>query len=83
MDHRQQHLGAGAEEWLRRLASSPALAIVPDYIAETLMAAGLAQKAPGGPLQTTADGKAYLDERGIATFRPLRKRTSHRAAGGI
>ena len=60
------HLDAGPEEWLRRIARSRSLAIVPDHIAVALIALGFAQRLGDGSLVATAAGRDHLHARGIA-----------------
>jgi hypothetical protein len=67
-------LAAISEDWLRRIALSRSLAVVPDSIASELVASGLAQRFPEGTLAATAAGRQYLDERGISTLVTYEKR---------
>jgi hypothetical protein len=60
-------LGAGTEECLRRVVVTRKLSIVPEAIAATLLSVGFAEKNAAGELLSTAEGKEYLEERGIAT----------------
>jgi threonine/homoserine/homoserine lactone efflux protein len=62
----EQQLTGAPEEWLRRIAVSQSLAIVPGPTAFVLVAAGLAERDHGGSLVMTAAGRVYLDARGIA-----------------
>jgi len=71
----EKPLGAYAEEWLRRLALSRSLAVLPETVAANLVAAGLAKRESDESLKATAGGNAYLFERGIATKVTHAKRT--------
>jgi hypothetical protein len=68
-------LAGGSEEWLRRLAVGRSRVIVPEDIALALTAAGLAERSAWGVLTPTADGKAYLDLRGLRYVAARRSRT--------
>jgi hypothetical protein len=48
---------------------------VPDAIGTQLLSIGFAEKNEAGHLLATAEGKEYLDERGIATMTLRAKRT--------
>ena len=68
MDH-ELHMDGGPEEWLRRIAVSQSLAIVPDEVAAALVAIGFAQRIDDGSLTATAAGRVHLDARGIILTR--------------
>ena len=63
------HLDGGPEEWLRRIALSRSLAVVPDHIAVALVAIGFAERIADGALTATPAGRAHLDARGIRNVR--------------
>ena len=63
------YLDGGPEEWLRRIALSRSLAMVPEHIAVALVAVGFAERAADGALTATPAGRAYLDAQGIRDIR--------------
>jgi hypothetical protein len=62
-------IGNGPEEWLRRIALSRSVAMVPEHIAVALVAVGFAERAADGALTATPAGRAYLDAQGIKDIR--------------
>ena len=63
------YLDGEPEEWLRRIALSRSLAMVPDHIAAALVAIGFAERSADGALTATSAGRAHLDARGIRNVR--------------
>jgi hypothetical protein len=71
----QQQIDGEPEEWLRRIALSRSLALVPDRIAVALIALGFARRSDDGSLTVTDAGATHLRERGIPLSERRRDRT--------